>query len=66
MKCNVCGSDLDIWDIQENFGISRRLGYGTKYDGERLQMRICCSCMEKLIDVCRISPVFDDESDKEE
>lgn len=57
MTCNRCGKELDIWDKQERFSIHTRLGYGTKYDGDILEINLCCSCMEKLIDECVISPI---------
>ena len=57
--CNKCGKPLDLWDIQENFSIQRKLGYGTKYDGDGLDIHLCCDCMEKLIDECNVSPILD-------
>lgn len=56
-QCNKCGKFLDLWDFQEDFSLRRFLGYGTKYDGERLEIKLCCECMEKLIDECKISPI---------
>lgn len=55
--CNMCGKKFDIWDIQECFQINRSLGYGTKYDGDSLNLNLCCECMERLIDMCTISPI---------
>lgn len=55
--CNKCGKVLDFWDKQENFSINTILGYGTKYDGDSLELDLCCDCMEKLIDECVISPI---------
>lgn len=59
ITCNKCGKKFDIWDTQEGFSINKRMGYGTKYDGEYLELDLCCNCMEKLIDECIISPVSD-------
>lgn len=56
--CNKCGKTFDIWDKQENFRIYRNLGYGTKYDGSKLELDLCCSCMEELVDGCRIHPII--------
>lgn len=61
-KCNLCGKKFDIWDKQENFTFESHLGYGTKYDGSKLSIHLCCSCMEALIDNCVISPVVDDDN----
>lgn len=57
--CNRCGSKLDIWDTQENFSLWRSLGYGTKYDGDTLKLKLCCKCMEEIIDSCLISPIIE-------
>ena len=38
ITCNRCGKKFDIWDTQENFSINTRLGYGTKYDGDDLEL----------------------------
>ena len=32
--CNKCGKPFDLWDTQEDFSIMKRLGYGTKNDGD--------------------------------
>lgn len=55
--CNKCGKEFDIWDMQENFTLTRNLGYGTTHDGETLQIHMCCECMEKLIEECAVSPI---------
>jgi Fe2+ or Zn2+ uptake regulation protein len=55
--CNKCGKKFDMWDSYENYSINAHLGYGTKYDGDNLELHICCDCMEKLIDECIISPI---------
>lgn len=57
--CNKCGKQFNLWDTQEDFSIKRHLGYGTKYDGGKLNIKLCCDCMEKLIDECGISPISD-------
>lgn len=57
--CNLCGKKLDTWDKQEEFAIYRLLGYGTRYDGEFLELDLCCECMDKLIEMCAISPIVD-------
>lgn len=60
--CNKCGKFLDIWDNQENFSIEKtHLGYGTKYDTCELSLKLCCSCMDELIDSCHVSPIVERE-----
>ena len=56
--CNKCGKPFDIWDKQEAFHIYRELGYGTAYDGSLLELDLCCSCMDALIEECTISPII--------
>lgn len=55
--CNMCGKQMDILDIQENFSVNGRLGYGSRYDGDEIEFDLCCDCMDKLIEECAIPPV---------
>ena len=55
--CNKCGKQFDIWDTSEHFHIYAKCGYGTKFDGDDLELDLCCSCVEELIDNCVISPI---------
>lgn len=55
--CNICGSKMDFWDIQEDYTIHTTAGYGSKYDEEEIELHICCDCMNKIIDRCAISPI---------
>lgn len=58
MNCNICGRELDIIDEHEDYSIIKHpLGYGTKYDGDDLDLHICCDCLEKLIQNCNITPL---------
>lgn len=57
--CNMCGKTFDMWDAQENFSIHRKLGYGTKYDGDTLELDLCCDCIEKIIKECKVSPIIE-------
>lgn len=54
--CNKCGKQLDILDLQQGFHIENRLGYGSKYDDDNLELDLCCKCMDELIDSCKIHP----------
>ena len=55
--CNMCGKKFDMWDVNEDFSLFRVLGYGTSYDGETLDLDICCGCMDRIIEKCKIPPV---------
>lgn len=61
LRCNICGKEFDMWDEQEAFSLHKQLGYGTKFDGEYLNINICCECMENIICSCQISPLTDVE-----
>ena len=61
--CNICGSKMDVWDVQEDYTIHTRIGYGSKYDEEEIELHICCDCMDKLIDNCAISPLISRAAD---
>lgn len=61
-KCNLCGTTYDTWDDLENFSITKKLGFGTKYDGSNLDLHLCCECLQNLVDICAISPIHEDET----
>ncbi len=42
--CGVCGKELD-----STFHIKHNFDYGSKYDGEILNLRACVKCLDKLI-----------------
>ncbi len=62
--CNLCGEDFDGWDEQEGFGLVHKMGYGSEYDGELVEIDLCCDCFDKLlkhlIPKCKISPIVED------
>lgn len=59
--CNLCGKEFDTWDDQGNFGIHTRVGYGSKFDGDDVDLDLCCKCFDKLMDElitkCKINPI---------
>ena len=52
---------MDVFDLQEHFSIHTRLGYGSRYDEDELELDLCCECMDKLIDECVIPPIIENE-----
>lgn len=63
MTCNVCGKKFDFWDTQENYNIHTYCGYGSKFDGETIDLDICCECFDKLVESCKVSPICKGERD---
>lgn len=59
--CNVCGRDFDETDAREDYSVHKTMGYGTKFDGDTIDLHLCCECMEKLIEGCKVSPVEENE-----
>jgi hypothetical protein len=61
--CNICGKDFNMWDEQEKFSIHKHIGYGSKYDGDHIELDMCCDCFDSLIDYilpkCSISPIVE-------
>lgn len=59
--CNVCSKEFNQIDKMCGINFKTQIGYGSKYDGECLDMDICCSCfdkgMEKLLKCCKVSPI---------
>ena len=58
-RCNVCGMTMSTVDSHFGFSTYKKLGYGTKYDGCTMMLRVCCNCVEEFIDKCTISPIID-------
>lgn len=55
--CNVCGRHLDFFDIQQELVIHKLLGYGSKFDGDVIRLRMCCDCFDDLVEACKVSPI---------
>jgi len=60
--CNICGKEFDEFDMQEGFGFDYHIGYGSKFDGERIKIVFCCDCFDKIVDEyilpqCQIPPL---------
>ena len=57
--CNICGQAFNSFDKIEDYAIHKeRCGYGSRFDGDELDMHICLSCMNNLIDKCKVSPIM--------
>lgn len=61
--CNLCGKEFDTCDEKEKFGIHTQAGYGSKFDGDNIQLDLCCGCfdglIDKLIPECKINPILE-------
>ena len=68
--CNMCGKEMTFVDIKcQGFTMKHHYGYGSAHDEDKLELDLCCECLDKLttylINTCKINPVteydFDDE-----
>lgn len=60
--CNVCGNDFDQWDEQEGYAMNYHCGYGSQFDGNNIQLDLCCGCFDELLKEyilpkCKINPM---------
>lgn len=60
--CSRCGKSLDMFDDMSGISVKKPLGFGSQYDGQFLNIRLCCECTDEVIRSCRISPITDDEA----
>ncbi len=60
--CNKCGRELDFFDLQQGVSIRKKIGYGSRYDGFTVEYNLCCDCFDKEIELCRVSPIIDEEA----
>lgn len=62
--CNCCGRELDVFDIQANFSITKKkIGYGSVHDGDGVDLRLCCNCFDSLVKQCSFSPILPAQED---
>lgn len=61
--CNMCGKIMDIIGIENGIHVKKPIGFGSIHDGGKLDIHICCDCMDDLIDKCDIYPVSGEEFD---
>ena len=54
--CSMCEKELDEFDLQEKFSFKRYIGYGSKYDMNILDVKLCCDCFDKLLEA--VLPMF--------
>ena len=54
--CSMCEKELDEFDLQEDFSFKRYIGYGSKYDMNFLDIKLCCDCFDKILDT--LLPMF--------
>lgn len=51
INCDMCGKEFDEFDKQEMFCIYQsEIGYGSKFDGDNIDIDLCCCCFDKLMD----------------
>jgi hypothetical protein len=61
-QCNMCGRELSYIDINCNpFHLLYDVGYGSIYDMDTVDCKLCCSCQDNLIKYlkkkCVVNPV---------
>lgn len=68
IQCNVCGRDTRNTEVHIEIQIHQLIGYGSRYDGEKIDFDVCAKCVDTILEaiskVCKISPIHI-EQDKE-
>lgn len=58
--CNMCGKHLDVYDVNNDFTIAKKkIGYGSFYEGESTELRLCNKCFDNIAAGCEIPPFLD-------
>ena len=64
-KCNICGKTFDTFDDMFDFGLHTIIGYGSKRDGDTINLDVCTDCVDELLDEldkrCVITPFIEQE-----
>jgi len=58
--CNRCGKELDMWDLQQDFTIHTKVGYGSIHDMDTVHYQLCCDCFDKAVEESRVSPIIEE------
>lgn len=58
--CSKCGKKLDIFDLQQNFTIHTKIGYGSIYDGDSVHYQLCCDCFDEAVEECKVFPIIEE------
>lgn len=58
--CNCCGKELDLFDLQNDFAIHKKIEYGSVYDGCKVDLNLCCNCFDVLAESCKVSPISEE------
>lgn len=48
--CDLCGKTFDEYDKSNDFCIMDVPGYGSRYDGEKIHINLCCKCFDSIVD----------------
>lgn len=51
--CNMCGKPFSEWDKDENRCLHDTFGYGSKHDGDTIDLDLCCDCFDEVFDELR-------------
>lgn len=61
-RCNICGKELNEYE-EGLYGIHNCAGYGSKYDGDKIDFDFCTVCFDAWIDEfgskCIIDPIVE-------
>ena len=49
LKCNCCGSEINNTQRPYGIGVHTRIGYGSKFDGQEIDLDLCSDCLDKIM-----------------
>lgn len=62
--CNLCGKTIGEFMKACDFSVHTLLGYGSRYDGDFLDLDLCPDCADELIDIlqkkCKVPVLSED------
>jgi len=59
--CNMCGKELDVFDMDNDYSMAKKIGYGSVHDGDDIKLNLCSNCLDNLISMCKITPLIKNE-----
>jgi len=49
-----------MWDLQQDFTIHTKVGYGSIHDMDTVHYQLCCDCFDKAVEESRVSPIIEE------
>lgn len=65
-RCNLCGKNMDTYDVRMGARMKYVSNFGSRFDGEPIRIDFCQKCADALIEKCKLPPFIEDSEFEED